>query len=99
MMSVLMATSGMICADAVDQAAVLGVGVAALHALQHLVVARLDGHFDVRADLGQVAHGLQDAVGHVVGVAGEEADAPEAVDFVDSAQQVGQIMELLIVNC
>jgi hypothetical protein len=86
-------------ADARDQGAILGARVAALHAFQHRVVAGLNRDFDVRADLGQVAHRLQDAVGHVVGVAGEEADAPEAVDFVDRAQQVGQVMELLIVNC
>ncbi len=73
-------------ADAFDERAVLGHGVAALHAFQHRVVAGLDGHLDVRADLGQVAHRLQDAVGHVVGVAGQEADAPQAVDGVDGTQ-------------
>ena len=91
MMSVWMATSGTVRADAFDQGAIFSLGVAALHVRQHLVIARLDGTSMMFADFGQVAHGMQDAIGHVVGVAGEEADAPQAVDFMDGVEQVRQV--------
>ena len=41
------------------------------------------------AQLRQIAHGFQNAIGHVVGVTGQETNPPEAIDFVDGTQQVG----------
>ena len=52
--------------------------------LQHLVVAGLDGDLDVRHDLGQAGDGVEQLIGHPVGVGGEEADALEAFDLVQA---------------
>jgi hypothetical protein len=49
------------------------------------------GTLDLRHHLGQFGHGAQDAVGHVVGVAGQEADALQPVHIIDHAQQIGQV--------
>ena len=72
-------------AHAVDQGAVFGIRIATAHLRQNGIVAGLDRHLDVFADLGQIAHRLQDAIRHVVWMAGEKANAPQAVDRMHGA--------------
>ena len=91
MMSVAMEQPGMRVADLRDEVAVILLGVAAAHVLQHFVIARLDGDLDVRHDLGQRGHGVHQIVGEVVGMRGEEADALDALDLVDEAQEPGEV--------
>src|SRR5690606_14279351 len=64
------------------------------HVLQHFIVARLYGHFDVRHPAGQFGDGVQQPVGHPVRVAGEAANARSPAFFrrvMDDMQQVCQI--------
>ena len=74
-----------------DKLTIFAVGIAALHVFKYLVIARLDRYFDMLADFGQIAHGVEDAIGHVIGMAGQEANAPEPFDFMDGTQQIGQV--------
>ncbi len=77
-------------ADLVDHVPVFAQGVAAPHAGQNRVVARLHGDVEVLAHLGQLGHRADDVVGQVLWVGGEEANALEAFDVVDGAEEVGQ---------
>ena len=45
---------------------------------------------DVPADLGEVADGLEQVVGHVVGEVGDELDPLDAGDVVNSFEQIGE---------
>ena len=78
-------------ADALDQADVIAGGVTALHVRQHLIVACLNWNFDVRHHLRQFRHGIEQFLGHPVGVRGQEADAFQTIYGVDSAQQTCQV--------
>ena len=91
MISVAIEQSGIFRRILCDQVTVISLGVAALHVRQHLVVAGLDRHLDVRHDLGQFGHGFHQFVGEVIGMRGQEADALDALDLMDDAQQRGQV--------
>ena len=78
-------------ADLGYQSAVLIHGVASDHALEDGIVARLDRDLNVLADFREAGHSLNDSLLHVGGMRGQEADAPQALDSVDSGQEVGQI--------
>ncbi len=65
-------------------------GVLPLHALEHLVAARLHRHVQIAANLGQIAHGLEQVVGHVLREVGDELDPLNAGRVVDFGQQVRQ---------
>ena len=73
------------------QVAVLGHAVAAAHAPQDQVVARLDRHLHVLADLGQSGHRLDEAVCHVRWMGGEEPDALQPCHFMHRLEEVGQV--------
>ena len=64
---------------------------AAVHAAQNLAVAVLQGQIDVFDDLVLACHHVDQLVRHAVGIAVENADPAEAVDF---AQLLEQLREL-----
>ncbi len=68
------ATSGTRRADPPEHVVVKRDRVHPLHPLEHLVAAALRGDVQVARDPGQVADGLEQVVGHVVGEVGDELD-------------------------
>ena len=61
-----------------------------LHPLEHVVAARLGRDVQVRADLRQVADGVEQVVAHVAREVGDELDALDARRVVDAREQIGQ---------
>jgi len=45
---------------------------------------------EVFAHFGQFGHSVEDAIVEIAGIAGEEAEAPEAWDFVEHFEDVGE---------
>ena len=82
MTSVLMATPGIFLAYLRDEPAVLLHRIAALHRLQDVIAARLDGQVYLLADLVQSGDGLDELEAHVLGVVGQEAQARQPVDGI-----------------
>ena len=78
-------------ADGGDQVAIVLLGVAAFHVFKHGIVTGLNGDFDVRHKLGHLGDGVHQFFAEVVGMRGQEADALDAIHFVDQAQQTGQV--------
>ena len=77
-------------ADSRQHFAVEGGGVAPLHPPQDGLRAALGRNVQVGRDLRQIAHRLQQIVGHVPRVIGDELDAADAGHVVDQREQVGQ---------
>ena len=78
--------------DALDQRPVLGIGVAAPHVGQHVVVACLEWQIHILHHAGQPGDGVDDALAHVVGVGREETDARQLRHaIVDRLKEVGQV--------
>ena len=74
-------------ADPVEDAQI-GIGVvAAVHRLQHAVAARLHRQMQIGHQLFDLGMGADQALGHVVGMAGRVADAGEARQRVERADQ------------
>ncbi len=78
-------------AQARDAVAILVKGIAALHAPQQFVVARLHGNIDMLAYFGQRGHAFDHTVVHVARVRGHEADALQPVDLAELRHQFGQV--------
>ena len=57
-------------ADLGDKIPVLAIRVAAAHHLEHIVIASLEGHFDMRHDLGQGCHRINQFEAHPIRVGG-----------------------------
>ena len=74
-------------------------GVAAFHGGEHAVAAALDGQVQVGNEFGQVAVAFDDGVGEFARVAGGEAQAFDAGDFVHDAQQGGEVADAAVVHC
>ena len=77
-------------ADALDQAAIIVGGVLAVHRLQHRIGSRLHRQMQIGHQLGIVAMGGDQVIGHVAGMAGGVADA---VDAFDLRQRVAQLRQ------
>ena len=87
-------------ADLCHEVAVFLLGVSAFHIDQHFIIARLNGKFDVRHDARKFGDGLNEIIAKIIGMRSQEADALDAVDFMDEAQQrreVGTIGNILAV--
>ena len=82
-------------AHAVEQAQIAVAPVAAVHRLQHAIVARLHRQMEERHQLFDVAVRVDQPVGHVVGVAGGVADAGEALDPVEFADQRAEVAAIV----
>mmetsp|Transcript_16844 Transcript_16844/g.23180 ORF Transcript_16844/g.23180 Transcript_16844/m.23180 type:complete len:215 (+) Transcript_16844:230-874(+) len=67
-------------------------GVAPPHLPQHLVVSALEGHVEVGHDDRVGGHRLHHPRGHVLGVAGEEAQSLQARHGPHRGQQVGEAL-------
>jgi hypothetical protein len=78
-------------ADLCHEVAVLLLGVSALHVFEHFVIARLNGQFDVRHDARKFGDGLNEIVVKVIGVRGQEADAFDAFDFVQTRKSAARL--------
>ena len=89
--SVWMATSGMRARILSHEPAVAVDGVAAPHVRQHLVVAGLDRDFDAGTDFFNGRHGFKKLVREPVGVAGQKANARDAVHTGHFSQEIGQV--------
>ncbi len=74
-------------ADARHQPLIVGDGIAAAHLRQNLVVPRLNGNLDVRADLRQIRDCVEQIVLHPIGMAGQEANALQTLNLVDGMQE------------
>ena len=86
------AMSGRACADAVEQSQIAVARVAAVHRAQHAVAARLHGQMEERHQALDVAMRVDQALGHVVGVAGGVADPRQPGHPVERADQVVQAL-------
>ena len=75
-------------ADLVQDAEELGGAVGPLHVLEDFVRAGLQGHVQLRHDVGGLGHGVDDVVGEGRGVRAREADAFEAGDVPAGAQEL-----------
>src|SRR5262249_10468871 len=67
---------------------ILRYSVHTFHSLQDRVAATLSRHVKIAADLRQIAHRLEQIVGHVVGKIGEELDPLDALYVVNSLEEV-----------
>ena len=90
MMSVVIAASGMLLADPVDDAEELRAAVGAAHRLEHPVGARLQRHVQARHDVGGLGHRGDDVVGEGGRVRAGEAHPLEALDLAAGAQQLAE---------
>ena len=72
--------------------------VAAVHLLQELVRTALDGQMHVVDDLFAVGNGVDHGKSHILGVAGHVPDPFDAVDIVDSGDELGEIRAVLEVQ-
>src|SRR5262249_16343411 len=69
---------------------IVGHGVKSLHALQHLVAARLDRDMQIGTDLRQLPDGIEQVVAHISREVGDELDTHDARRVVNARQQVGE---------
>ena len=76
--------------DLVQDAEELGGAVGPLHVLEDLVRAGLQGHVQLRHDVGGFGHGVDDVVGEGGGVRAGEADPLQPFDFTAGAQELGE---------
>ena len=90
MMSVVMAASGILARNRVQDGQVTVAAVGAPHGLQDPVGARLQRHVQAGHDVRGLGHGLDDVVGEVPGVGRGEADALQALDLTAPAQQFAE---------
>ena len=74
------------------QVQVLLPGVAAVHLLQHPVVAGLEGQVQLLGHMGAAGHGVKELFRGVLGMAGHEADEIFSRNFVNVRQQVRKIV-------
>src|SRR5579859_3939840 len=65
--------------------------VAALHTLQHAVIASLHRNVEMLAHFREVGHTLNHAIGHMTGIRCHKADALQAIDLAQVGHQVGQV--------
>ena len=77
-------------ADLVQDAQELGGAVGPLHVPEDLVRAGLQGHVQLRHDVGGLGHGVDDVVGEGRGVRAGEPDAFQAGDVPAGAEQFGE---------
>src|ERR1700677_775597 len=75
-------------AQLADNLEVARAGVAAMHQLQDAVAAALHGQMRAFAQLGQAPIGLDQIVSVAFGMGRGEADALDALDFVDGLEQL-----------
>src|SRR6185295_1486418 len=78
-------------AERVDDLEVALDGIAPAHGLEDRVRSRLRGEVQVLADLGEVAHRVDQAGPYERRVRGDEADAADAVHLADLAEQTAEI--------
>ena len=90
MMSVVMAASGMLARNPVQDGQVAVAAVGPAHGLQHGVRAGLQRHVQAGHDVRGLRHRLDDVVGEVPRVRGGEADALQAADLPAAAQQLAE---------
>src|SRR5262249_2479665 len=77
-------------AAASEHVAVVFHGVKALHPLEDGITARLGGHVQVRADLGQRSNRIEQVVAHVPREIRDELDPLDASRVVNPCQQIGE---------
>ena len=66
-------------------------GIGAPHAPQHLVVTGLDWEVQVFANCRNLGHCLENSIGHVFRVRGQEPQPVQSFDRADRAQEISQI--------
>ena len=74
--------------DALDPLGIVGAGVAATHALEYVVIAALQGHVEVAADLGRGGGEVDERVAEIARFDGIEANAVEALDPFQLGEQI-----------
>ncbi len=77
-------------ADPVDKCPVLRHGVPACHALERRIMTCLHRQVDVFTDFRQHCHRLDQVIGHVIGMGGEEPDPFQTGQVVKCVQEVRQ---------
>ena len=69
-----------------NQSAIRFTCITAFHIFENFIIARLNRDFDLRHHFGQIGHSMQNAVRHVVGMAGEKTNALKPVNIINHAQ-------------
>ena len=90
-MSVAMELPGMRSRMFLNNIPVIGLGIAAPHILQHLIIPGLDRDLDVGHDFGKFGDRLHDIFAEIIRVRGKEADAFQTVHLVQHSQQGRQV--------
>ena len=90
MKSLVTAALGTVARMRVEHLAIFLDRVAAFHPPQHVVRAALGRHVQIRRALRQIAHGREQIVGHVFRKIRDELQPGEALDVVQSIEQIGQ---------
>src|SRR5215475_14307038 len=82
-------------AQLVDEHSIFSQSIAAPHSLKHAVIAMLYGDIDMRADLGQCCHVLNQLIGEMTRIRGHKPDPLETDDIAEALHKIAQIRILI----
>ena len=83
---------------AVDEIKVFLGGVATVHGFEDAVGTGLGGDMQIRADMGQIGNGAENAIVEVEGVAGDEAQTRQAGQIVQLFEHIGEAQRKALID-